>query len=320
MVPPEDPHQCPDRDPPVSDPEGVAEQAAQVRGTVYRHFLDHGHAPGMDHIRRSLGLRRDEVLAALARLSHPGDVVVSPGSGNILLAHPFSPRHSGYEVTCGDRRYWTACAQDALLLGIATDQDLTIDAPCGDCGEILRIEIRNGAVHGDAVIHCLLPASHWFDDIATTCATTLFFRDDSHARRWCDQRGFEFGATASLTAYASATRALSAGRLTPAFTPPSTADRQAAYRDAGMTDEFWILARVPGPPPATRPEDDAPPLSHREREVLARLCAGESQKQIAHALSLSRHTVDTHVRNVYAKLAVRSRASAVLEAVRRRLV
>lgn len=53
-----------------------------------------------------------------------------------------------------------------------------------------------------------------------------------------------------------------------------------------------------------RPE----PLSDRERTVLRLLSAGASNKAIARELGLSVNTVKTHVRNVYAKLGVRSRA------------
>lgn len=65
---------------------------------------------------------------------------------------------------------------------------------------------------------------------------------------------------------------------------------------------------------------DEPALSAREREILERLVDGLSMKEIASELDLSYHTIDTHVRHLYGKLHVRTRAGAVARALRERLV
>ncbi|UOR00897.1 response regulator transcription factor [Leucobacter allii] len=67
-----------------------------------------------------------------------------------------------------------------------------------------------------------------------------------------------------------------------------------------------VLARVSacGAAPAT-------PLTGREREVLARLAEGASNREIARALFLSEATVKTHVAHVLAKLGAGSRSRAV---------
>ena len=49
-------------------------------------------------------------------------------------------------------------------------------------------------------------------------------------------------------------------------------------------------------------------LTPREREVAKLLIRGESNDEIARALWISRHTVKDHVKAVYAKLRVASRA------------
>lgn len=61
-------------------------------------------------------------------------------------------------------------------------------------------------------------------------------------------------------------------------------------------------------------------LTPREREILQLLVDARLQKQIASTLSLSPHTVDTHLRNIYSKLQVHSRTAAVAKALRERLV
>ena len=60
-------------------------------------------------------------------------------------------------------------------------------------------------------------------------------------------------------------------------------------------------------------------LTSREKEVLEFMVGGLCKKEIADNLSLSYHTIDTHLRNIYQKLHVNTRASAVVKAVRERL-
>ena len=55
-------------------------------------------------------------------------------------------------------------------------------------------------------------------------------------------------------------------------------------------------------------------LSPRELDVLERLAAGESNKEIARRLGISPNTVKTHIARVYEKLAVERRFQAVEKA------
>ncbi len=61
---------------------------------------------------------------------------------------------------------------------------------------------------------------------------------------------------------------------------------------------------------------DASGLSEREREVLLYIAKGFTVGEIAPILHLSAHTVATHVKHIYRKLAVHSRTEAVFEAGR----
>ena len=61
-------------------------------------------------------------------------------------------------------------------------------------------------------------------------------------------------------------------------------------------------------------------LTPRETEVLRLVAKGFTQLEIAGLLGLSRHTVVDHVKSLYRKLNVSSRAEAALEATRRGLV
>ncbi|QQC89022.1 response regulator transcription factor [Streptomyces alfalfae] len=53
--------------------------------------------------------------------------------------------------------------------------------------------------------------------------------------------------------------------------------------------------------PVTSRPQNAPALSHRERQVLAHIAAGLSHKQIARRLGISVHTVGTYLRRIRTK-------------------
>ena len=66
------------------------------------------------------------------------------------------------------------------------------------------------------------------------------------------------------------------------------------------------------PPPVSTPAADG--LTDREREVLQLVSKGYSVPQAAKALEISPNTAHTHIKSVYRKLKVASRAEAVLAA------
>ncbi|MEV4390482.1 response regulator transcription factor [Nonomuraea sp. NPDC049607] len=76
--------------------------------------------------------------------------------------------------------------------------------------------------------------------------------------------------------------------------------------EAMLSAPVAASAAAPGPAP----------LTEREREVLALIAAGRSNREIARSLAVAEKTVKTHVSNVLMKLGVQDRTQAALYAVR----
>jgi DNA-binding NarL/FixJ family response regulator len=68
------------------------------------------------------------------------------------------------------------------------------------------------------------------------------------------------------------------------------------------------------------PRAHAAGLSEREVEVLRLLCRGATKKEVALALTISTSTADHHVRHIYEKTGVSSRAAVTLFAVDHELI
>ncbi len=85
---------------------------------------------------------------------------------------------------------------------------------------------------------------------------------------------------------------------------------------ARLLDEF---VRLSDRPPAASDEPEAI-LTSREKEVLERIAAGAADKEIAEQLTISLHTVKSHVRNILSKLQAVNRHQAAQLATQQGLI
>lgn len=134
---------------------------------------------------------------------------------------------------------------------------------------------------------------------------------------WLDEAAQSGEFAGALLAGASVIDGLATAPWASLLTPPQQALLQ---RFAVLLRNGRIDAAAAGPAdaaatapasPATRSQPlAAEVLSEREREVLERIAAGDSNKLIARAFDLSPHTVKRHVANILGKIGVDSRGQA----------
>ena len=67
-------------------------------------------------------------------------------------------------------------------------------------------------------------------------------------------------------------------------------------------------------------DDRPPPLSPREQEIVRMVSRGYPNKTIAAVLDISAWTVATHLRRIFAKLGVRTRAAMVARAIELQMI
>jgi len=83
-----------------------------------------------------------------------------------------------------------------------------------------------------------------------------------------------------------------------------------AWLDPAVTGR--VLSAYRGAQPPAAPDRAADVLTARERQVLELVGQGLTNAEIAAALVLGEGTVKTHIGHVFAKLALRDRAAAVV--------
>ena len=93
--------------------------------------------------------------------------------------------------------------------------------------------------------------------------------------------------------------------------------RSAVDGDSVMSPQMTskLMKSVSAAPAAAAPAVDKERLSPREREILAFLSRGASNKEIARSLDLAESTVKIHVQNILKKLNMLSRVQAAVYAV-----
>ncbi len=139
-----------------------------VRNAIYSAIVDSGRAPEVAELSRRLGLDERSVADACRALADAHVIVLRPGSLDIAWAPPFSVGPTSFRVSTATASWFAPCAWDAFGIPAAVKHDADIDARCAWSDEPIACGVKDGRAYGDGVIHLLVPAAHFWDDIGYT--------------------------------------------------------------------------------------------------------------------------------------------------------
>ncbi len=147
----------------------VNERDVHMRREVYRQFVESGCAPTRATLAPALELTEADADASLRRLHDAHQIVLEPRTLSIRKLLPFSCEPSPHRVQAGGRAWYANCAWDAFGIPAALGTDGHVHSSCPCCAEAIEIEVRGTTPFPDGdVVHLLVPAEHWWDDIFYT--------------------------------------------------------------------------------------------------------------------------------------------------------
>ena len=142
----------------------------RIRNHVYASFMRDGVAQTPEVSAAALALDEETVAESYRRLDDSHALVLDPDGTEIRMLNPFSAVETPHRVQAGGREWFANCAWDALGIPAALHADGRIESACPDCGELLELEVRGDElVRGsELLVHFVVPARRWWDDIGFT--------------------------------------------------------------------------------------------------------------------------------------------------------
>ena len=150
-------------------PQMGTEADDHIRHVVYQTIARTTLVPTAAEVAAEVGLTRKAALESFQRLRGRRLLALAPGSGEIVMAPPFSAVPTPFRVTVERRAYFANCAWDSLGVAAAFQRDADVDASCGCCAEPMSLRVRSGSpVAEPCIVHFAVPAAQWWDDLVYT--------------------------------------------------------------------------------------------------------------------------------------------------------
>src|SRR5262249_43982070 len=141
-----------------------------LRTFLYDEIIERGNWPTLDAIASHFSVGLATARTALVELKVGKTVLVHPQTGELWMAGPFSDRESAYRVRARGKSWWANCAWDMLGVVALVAAPAKVETRCTDCGEAMTLDVDpvRGPSQRGAIIHFLVPARRWYEDIGYT--------------------------------------------------------------------------------------------------------------------------------------------------------
>lgn len=219
---------------------------ARVRLAIFERFLADARPPLVEELMPDFDLDRAEAEAALHELADARHIALVPGTARILMAFPFSAIPTPFGVDARGGSYFANCAWDAIAFHAMLGDEVRVRSACHHCARPIEVVMADGAARrvepATAIVHLALPPSRWWEDIVTTCGSTMvFFCSSEHrdASALCGPPE----ETVSLTP--DEVHALSgpiyASKFAIDYARPGRDELLAHFASIGLTGPYWQL-------------------------------------------------------------------------------
>ena len=149
-------------------PESNESLIRTVRLAIYAAIEATGSVPATAGLARAHGLDVAAVEDAYRALADGHVIVLRPDTLEVLWAPPFSLVPTAFRARAGRSSWYAPCAWDAFGIPAALDIDVRVEAVCAWSGERIPCGVEHDRPYGNGVVHLLVPAAHFWDDIAYT--------------------------------------------------------------------------------------------------------------------------------------------------------
>src|SRR5256885_783682 len=167
--------------------------ATELRVFVYDTIARRGRPPASSEIGAHFGITPDDARGAVADAQLGKEMFPDPHTGEISIAGPIAGAPTPHRVYANGVTWFANSAWDMLGVAAMFMTEVTIETRCTDCGEPVKFVLDplsfpafhfvKGSLDDKAIVHFHMPARHWQDDIAKTCATMSLFRSEEHLHR-----------------------------------------------------------------------------------------------------------------------------------------
>jgi len=139
-----------------------------VRQAIYASIQQRGVAPAAADVAIATHLELRFVEEAYQALARSHVIVLQAGTLDIWSAPPFAAVATAFRTHAGRSWWYAPCAWDAFGIAAALASDARIEARCAWSGQPIPCGVEDGRASGNGLIHLLVPAAHFWDDIVFT--------------------------------------------------------------------------------------------------------------------------------------------------------
>lgn len=223
--------------------------ATELRVFVYDTIASRGRPPATTEIGAHFGITPDDARGAIVDARLGKTLFPDPNTGEIAIAGPVAGSPTIHRVTASGVTWFANSAWDMLGVSAMFGNEVTIESRCTDCGDAVKFYLDpisfpafrfpKGTTDDGMLVHFLMPARQWQDDIAATCGTMSLFRNEEHLGRWLKSRGYQRGAVVGLEHAWRLALAWYRDPRDPSWRPRTREEQQAVLEGVGLRGAFW---------------------------------------------------------------------------------